>query len=118
MSIQSNLQTLQDERELIQSEAVEHAAHGKVLESLAKDLCKPNEFERYLMFMGDLEKVVNLLLCLSTRLARIHNAMGKMDENTDAEEKVSARKDTVEFYIVISFKYILVLFPQLPRELK
>ncbi|XP_015682599.2 protein Shroom1 [Protobothrops mucrosquamatus] len=89
LSIQSKLQTLQEERELIQSEAVEHAAHGKVLESLVQDLCKPNEFERYLMFMGDLEKVVNLLLCLSTRLARIHNAMGKMDENTDAEEKES-----------------------------
>ncbi|XP_026552225.1 protein Shroom1 [Pseudonaja textilis] len=89
LSIQSKLQTLQDERELIQSEALEHAAHGKVLESLVQDLCKPNEFERYLMFMGDLEKVVSLLLCLSTRLARIHNAMGKMDENTDAEEKES-----------------------------
>ncbi|XP_034260549.1 protein Shroom1 isoform X1 [Pantherophis guttatus] len=89
LSIQSKLQTLQDERELIQSEALEHAAHGKVLESLVQDLCKPNEFERYLTFMGDLEKVVNLLLCLSTRLARIHNAMGKMDENTDAEEKES-----------------------------
>ncbi|XP_032065138.1 protein Shroom1 [Thamnophis elegans] len=89
LSIQSKLQTLQDERKLIQSEAQEHAAHGKVLESLVQDLCKPNEFERYLMFMGDLEKVVNLLLCLSTRLARIHNAMGKMDENTDAEEKES-----------------------------
>ncbi|XP_063148426.1 protein Shroom1 [Candoia aspera] len=88
-SIQSTLQTLQDERELIQSEAMEHAAHGKVLESLVHDLCKPNEQERYLMFIGDLEKVVNLLLCLSTRLARIHNAMGKMDENTDAEEKQS-----------------------------
>ncbi|XP_070595419.1 protein Shroom1 isoform X2 [Erythrolamprus reginae] len=89
LSIQSKLQTLQDERELVQSEALEHAAHGKMLESLVQDLCKPNEFERYLMFMGDLEKVVNLLLCLSTRLARIHNAMGKMDENTDAEEKES-----------------------------
>ncbi|KAL7989180.1 hypothetical protein Chor_011846 [Crotalus horridus] len=83
------MQTLQEERELNQSEAVEHAAHGKVLESLVQDLCKPNEFERYLMFMGDLEKVVNLLLCLSTRLARIHNAMGQMDENTDTEEKES-----------------------------
>ncbi|XP_058022659.1 protein Shroom1 [Ahaetulla prasina] len=89
LSIQSKLQSLQDEKELIQSEALEHAAHGKVLDSLVRDLCKPNEFERYLMFMGDLEKVVNLLLCLSTRLARIHNAMGKMDENTDAEEKES-----------------------------
>ncbi|KAM6475113.1 protein Shroom1 [Liasis olivaceus] len=88
-SIQSKLQTLQDERELIQSEATEHAAHGKVLGSLVQDLCKPNEYERYQMFIGDLEKVVSLLLCLSTRLARIHNAMGKMDENTDAEEKQS-----------------------------
>lgn len=63
--------------------------HGKELESVVQELCKPNEYERYMMFIGDLEKVVNLLLCLSSRLARVQNAMEKTDENTDAEEKVS-----------------------------
>ncbi|XP_066469018.1 protein Shroom1 [Tiliqua scincoides] len=88
-SINLKLQTLWDERELIQSEVTEHAVHGKELESMVQELCKPNEYERYMMFIGDLEKVVNLLLCLSSRLARVQNAMEKTDENTDAEEKQS-----------------------------
>ncbi|KFU92305.1 Protein Shroom1, partial [Chaetura pelagica] len=52
-------------------------------------LCQPHELERYLMFIGDLEKVVNLLLCLSSRLARVQNALRRVDGNTDAEEKQS-----------------------------
>lgn len=56
---------------------------------MVQDVCKPNEFERYMMFIGDLEKVVSLLLCLSSRLARVQNAMRRIDGNTDAEEKVS-----------------------------
>uniref|UniRef100_A0A8C3K144 ASD2 domain-containing protein n=1 Tax=Calidris pygmaea TaxID=425635 RepID=A0A8C3K144_9CHAR len=35
------------------------------------------------MFIGDLEKVVSLLLCLSSRLARVQNAMRRIDGNTD-----------------------------------
>ncbi|KAH0629751.1 hypothetical protein JD844_012092 [Phrynosoma platyrhinos] len=88
-NIQLKLQALLDKKELIQSEAKAHAAHSKELELVVQGLCKPNEYERYLMFIGDLEKVVSLLLCLSSRLARVQNAMGKMDENTDAEEKYS-----------------------------
>uniref|UniRef100_A0A6J0VF68 Protein Shroom1 n=1 Tax=Pogona vitticeps TaxID=103695 RepID=A0A6J0VF68_9SAUR len=88
-SIQLKLQTLWAERELIQSEVKEHVEHGRALESMVQDLCKPNEYERYMMFIVDLEKVVSLLLCLSSRLARVENAMEKIDENTDAEEKQS-----------------------------
>uniref|UniRef100_A0A8C3S9I0 ASD2 domain-containing protein n=1 Tax=Chelydra serpentina TaxID=8475 RepID=A0A8C3S9I0_CHESE len=88
-SIQSKLQTLWEERELVLAETKEYALRGKELEAMVQDVCKPNEYERYLMFIGDLEKVVSLLLCLSSRLARVQNAMGKINENTDAEEKQS-----------------------------
>ncbi|KFQ02310.1 Protein Shroom1, partial [Haliaeetus albicilla] len=88
-SLQSKLQTLCEERELILSEARECAKRGEELEAMVRDVCKPNEFERYMMFIGDLEKVVSLLLCLSSRLARVQNAMRKIDDNTDAEEKQS-----------------------------
>ncbi|NXB66505.1 SHRM1 protein, partial [Struthidea cinerea] len=87
--LQSRLQALWEERELVLSEARECAKWGKELEAMVRDLCKPNEFERYMMFIGDLEKVVSLLLCLSSRLARVQNAMNRMDGNTDAEEKQS-----------------------------
>ncbi|XP_025919195.1 protein Shroom1 isoform X2 [Apteryx rowi] len=88
-SLQSKLQTLWEERELVLSETKEYAQRGKELEAMVQDVCKPNEFERYMMFIGDLEKVVSLLLCLSSRLARVQNAMRKIDGNTDAEEKQS-----------------------------
>lgn len=88
-SLQSKLQSLCEERELILSEARECGKRGEELEAMVQDVCKPNEFERYMMFIGDLEKVVSLLLCLSSRLARVQNAMRKIDGNTDAEEKVS-----------------------------
>ncbi|XP_043408482.1 protein Shroom1 isoform X3 [Chelonia mydas] len=88
-SIQSKLQTLWEERELVLSETKEYALRGKELEGMVQDVCKPNEYERYQMFIGDLEKVVSLLLCLSSRLARVQNAMRKINENTDAEEKQS-----------------------------
>ncbi|XP_062443619.1 protein Shroom1 isoform X2 [Rhea pennata] len=88
-SLRSKLQTLREERELVLSETKKYAERGKELEAVVQDICKPNEFERYMMFIGDLEKVVSLFLCLSSRLARVQNAMRKIDGNTDAEEKQS-----------------------------
>lgn len=53
-----------------------------------KDVCKPNEFDKFRMFIGDLDKVVNLLLSLSGRLARVENALNNLDENASPEERV------------------------------
>ncbi|NXK73454.1 SHRM1 protein, partial [Amazona guildingii] len=87
--LRSKLQTLYEERELVLSEARACAMRGAELEALVQDVCRHNEFERYMMFIGDLEKVVSLLLCLSSRLARVQNAMRRIDGNMDAEEKQS-----------------------------
>ncbi|XP_064018313.1 protein Shroom1 [Pogoniulus pusillus] len=87
--LQSKLQRLWEERELVLADAQQCSKQGEELEALVRELCKPNEFERYMMFIGDLEKVVSLLLCLSTRLARVQNAISRVDGSTDAEEKQS-----------------------------
>uniref|UniRef100_A0A8C9FVT0 Protein Shroom1 n=1 Tax=Pavo cristatus TaxID=9049 RepID=A0A8C9FVT0_PAVCR len=87
--LRAKVRVLEEDRELILAEAKECAERGEELEAAVRAACKPNEFERYLMFIGDLEKVVSLLLCLSSRLARVQNAMRKIDGNTDAEEKQS-----------------------------
>ncbi|NWI45230.1 SHRM1 protein, partial [Picathartes gymnocephalus] len=87
--LRCRLQVLWEEQELLLLEARECTKWGEELEATVQDLCQPNEFERYLMFIGDLEKVVSLLLCLSSRLARVQNAMSRMDGNTEAEEKQS-----------------------------
>lgn len=88
-SLKAKVQALEEDRELVLAEAKECSMRGEELEAAVRAACKPNEFERYMMFIGDLEKVVSLLLCLSSRLARVQNAMRKVNGNTDAEEKVS-----------------------------
>eukprot|EP00061_Rhincodon_typus_P017048 g45575.t1 len=54
---------------------------------MIKGLCKSNEYEKYKMFIGDLDKVVNLLLSLSGRLARVENVLKTLDENANTEER-------------------------------
>ncbi|NXH72308.1 SHRM4 protein, partial [Hydrobates tethys] len=41
---------------------------------------------------GDLDKVVNLLLSLSGRLARVETALGSLGPHTPAEDKVALRE--------------------------
>lgn len=40
------------------------------------------------MFIGDLDKVVNLLLSLSGRLARVENVLSGLGEDASKEERV------------------------------
>ncbi|XP_073415586.1 protein Shroom1 isoform X2 [Dendrobates tinctorius] len=91
-SIGSQLEQLCGEKERLLSEIGENANHGTRIEAVVKDVCKPNEYERYMMFIGDLEKVVSLLFCLSMRLARVENALSRIDKNTDAEEMQSLKE--------------------------
>lgn len=65
---------------------------GKEVEGHVKGVCKPHEFEKFRLFIGDLDKVVNLLLSLSGRLARVENALGSLDSDASEEEKVCIGK--------------------------
>lgn len=56
------------------------------MEANLKAVCKSNEFEKYRLFIGDLDKVVNLLLSLSGRLARVENALNSIDSEADQEK--------------------------------
>ncbi|NXH17311.1 SHRM1 protein, partial [Bucco capensis] len=91
-NLQAQLQRLWEERELVQCEWRQCAVRGEQLEAQLRAVCQPNELQRYLLFIGDLEKVVSLLLCLSSRLARVQNAISRIDGNTDAEEKQSLKE--------------------------
>ncbi|KAM4748789.1 protein Shroom1 [Rhinophrynus dorsalis] len=91
-SLSCKLEDLCEQRELLLSEINENTTQGNNLEAVVKEVCKPNEYERYMMFIGDLEKVVSLLFCLSMRLSRVENALTKIDDNTDAEEKQSLKE--------------------------
>ncbi|XP_051536301.1 protein Shroom3-like [Myxocyprinus asiaticus] len=87
--IEEHLKSLEEVRSTLQSEEKENGARGDAMETLVRESCVPAELERYTQFIGDLERVVSLLLCLSARLARVQNALSTVDDKTDTEEKQS-----------------------------
>ncbi|XP_068928898.1 protein Shroom2 isoform X2 [Petaurus breviceps papuanus] len=86
-SISRKLKVLREARESLLEDIQNNNALGDEVEAIVKDVCKPNEFDKFRMFIGDLDKVVNLLLSLSGRLARVENALNNLDENTSPEEQ-------------------------------
>ncbi|KAM9567447.1 protein Shroom2 isoform 2-T2 [Guaruba guarouba] len=86
-SISRKLQVLREARETLLEDIQANNILGEEVEAIVKEVCKPNEFDKFKMFIGDLDKVVNLLLSLSGRLARVENAINNLDESTSAEER-------------------------------
>ncbi|NWH81805.1 SHRM2 protein, partial [Piaya cayana] len=86
-SISRKLQVLREARETLLEDIQANNILGEEVEAVVKEVCKPNEFDKFKMFIGDLDKVVNLLLSLSGRLARVENALNNLDENTSPEER-------------------------------
>ncbi|XP_051960164.1 protein Shroom3-like [Xyrauchen texanus] len=87
--IEERLKSLEEVSSTLQDEEKENVARGNAMETLVRESCVSAEQERYTQFIGDLERVVSLLLCLSARLARVQNALRTVDDNMDTEEKQS-----------------------------
>lgn len=90
-ALQASIKVLQGEREVLAEQQKRFGALGGGMDDLVQERCKPNEKEKYCMFVGDQEKIVNLLLSLSARLARVENALAALrDEESpeSAEERV------------------------------
>ncbi|XP_067280857.1 protein Shroom3 isoform X2 [Pseudorasbora parva] len=81
-----SIRSLQEEREGLMEQQKRFGALGISMEALV-ECCKPNEREKYRMFVGDLEKIVNLLLSLSARLARVENTLGALDDDDESVEE-------------------------------
>lgn len=101
--IHEHLRSLEESRGALQTDVEENAALGEAMKLLVGERCLPVELERYNLFIGDLERVVNLLLCLSARLARVQNALSVVDQHTDAEEKVGSP------FVLVAFGVLLFL---------
>ncbi|NXS97123.1 SHRM2 protein, partial [Jacana jacana] len=86
-SISRKLQVLREARETLLEDIQANNILGEEVEAIVKEVCKSNEFDKFKMFIGDLDKVVNLLLSLSGRLARVENALNNLDENTSPDER-------------------------------
>ncbi|XP_025959339.2 protein Shroom3 [Dromaius novaehollandiae] len=88
-SLTQKLEILKEAKEGLLADIKMNNALGEEVELLISELCKPNEFDKYKMFIGDLDKVVNLLLSLSGRLARVENVLSSLGENANSEERSS-----------------------------
>ncbi|XP_049335722.1 protein Shroom2 isoform X2 [Astyanax mexicanus] len=86
-SLSKKLQVLREARESLQEDMQDNNALGEEVEATVQTVCKPNELEKFRMFVGDLDKVVSLLLSLSGRLARVENALNSLEEDASVEER-------------------------------
>uniref|UniRef100_A0A8C5X678 Shroom family member 3 n=1 Tax=Malurus cyaneus samueli TaxID=2593467 RepID=A0A8C5X678_9PASS len=88
-SLTHKLEILKEAKEGLLADIKMNNALGEEVELLISSLCKPNEFDKYKMFIGDLDKVVNLLLSLSGRLARVENVLSSLGDGANSEERSS-----------------------------
>ncbi|XP_058403287.1 protein Shroom3 isoform X2 [Diceros bicornis minor] len=88
-SLTHKLENLQEAKGSLLMDIKLNNALGEEVEALISEFCKPNEFDKYKMFIGDLDKVVNLLLSLSGRLARVENVLSGLGEDASNEERSS-----------------------------
>ncbi|XP_013014495.1 protein Shroom4 isoform X2 [Cavia porcellus] len=91
-SIGRKLSVLREAQRGLLEDISANSALGEEVESNLKAVCKSNEFEKYRLFIGDLDKVVNLLLSLSGRLARVENALNSIDSEANQEKLVLIEK--------------------------
>ncbi|XP_066567013.1 protein Shroom3 isoform X2 [Amia ocellicauda] len=86
-SIVRSVEALRGAKETLSAELKRNSALGDEMEVIVQESCRPNECEKYQMFIGDLDKIVNLLLSLSGRLARVENSLRSLDPQASAEER-------------------------------
>ncbi|XP_069842723.1 protein Shroom4 isoform X2 [Dendropsophus ebraccatus] len=88
-SISRKLSVLREAQQGLQEDINANATLGSELENLLRSVCKPNEYDKFRLFIGDLDKVVSLLLSLSGRLSRVENALNCEDPVPTMEEKLN-----------------------------
>ena len=70
-------------------EMQENETLGTQVKDLAKELCSEKEFDKYMSFAQEVDKIINLLLSLSGRLARVENAILMLSPDAYDSEVVS-----------------------------
>ncbi|KAM3850735.1 protein Shroom2-like [Diretmus argenteus] len=86
-SLARKLEVLREARQSLQEDVEDNEALGREVEATVQRLCQPNQLDKFRMFVGDLDKVVSLLLSLSGRLARVENALNSLEDEAPPEEK-------------------------------
>lgn len=94
-SIRRKLNTLHIEQEGIREEISQNDILGQEITERVEEVAKQNEIEKYRLHVEELDKIINLLLSLSGRLARAQNALTNLSEDVSHEEKkiLEAKRD-------------------------
>ncbi|XP_077598810.1 protein Shroom4-like [Stigmatopora nigra] len=88
-SLRKKLGVLREAQRGLQDDVRANSQLGEEVESMVVAVCKPNEVDKFRMFIGDLDKVVSLLLSLSGRLLRVETALDTLDPERDDDERLS-----------------------------
>ncbi|XP_068007950.1 protein Shroom4 isoform X1 [Melanerpes formicivorus] len=91
-SLSRKLAVLQEAQRGLQEDITANGALGEDVAARLQALCTPGEFDKYRLFVGDLDKVVNLLLSLSGRLARVETALSSLGPHAPAEDKMALQE--------------------------
>lgn len=78
-------ESLQREKEALSDAFRTHNELGTRVETWVQEHCEDSEKDKYHMFIGDLERVVNLLLSLCGRLARIERSLASLHKQEPIE---------------------------------
>ncbi|XP_071315545.1 protein Shroom4 isoform X2 [Trachinotus anak] len=87
-SLRKKLGVLREAQRGLQEDIRANAQLGEEVESMVVSVCKPNEVDKFRMFIGDLDKVVSLLLSLSGRLLRVETTLDTLDPETEHHERL------------------------------
>ncbi|XP_041635901.1 protein Shroom2 isoform X2 [Cheilinus undulatus] len=87
-SLRKKLGVLREAQRGLQDDIRANAQLGEEVESMVVAVCKPNEVDKFRMFIGDLDKVVSLLLSLSGRLLRVETTLDTLDPDTEHHERL------------------------------
>ncbi|XP_041926132.1 protein Shroom4 isoform X1 [Alosa sapidissima] len=87
-SLRKKLSVLLEAQRGLQEDVRANVQLGEEIEALVMTVCKPNEVDKFRMFIGDLEKVVSLRLSLSGRLLRVESALDCLGVETGHHERL------------------------------
>ncbi|RVE65466.1 hypothetical protein OJAV_G00116670 [Oryzias javanicus] len=94
-ALRNSIVALQQEKESLCEEQRGHKALGASIEELLQQRLKANEKDKYSMFIGDLERIVNLLLSLCSRLSRIDRSLLALERDELMMEDVVRERESL-----------------------
>ncbi|XP_038143069.1 protein Shroom3 isoform X1 [Cyprinodon tularosa] len=94
-ALRINLEALQREKKALCEEQRGHRALGANVEALIQEQLKTNEKEKYSIYIGDLERIVNLLLSLCSRLSRVDGALLSLERDELMTEDAAEERDSL-----------------------